>query len=268
MSTTIAIQQTLDFASGARITNLPAPASANEPARLADLNAAIEGLAWKDDVRVASIANINLASPGASVNGISMVSGDRFLAKDQTTPAENGIYIWNGSAVAATRALDASTSDELENAVVTVGEGTSAGSSFRQTSVNFTIGVGAVAWANFGNAAPAATETLAGIAEIATQSETDTGTDDLRFVTPLKLANWAKTPKGFASNIGDGSATAYVVTHNFNTFDVAVTVFRNSGNRDDIIVSIDRTSVNAVTITFASAPASNAFRVLVNKIIQ
>ena len=32
-----------------------------------------------------------------------------------------------------------------------------------------------------------ATETAAGIAEIATQGETNTGTDDLRFVTPLKL---------------------------------------------------------------------------------
>jgi hypothetical protein len=33
-----------------------------------------------------------------------------------------------------------------------------------------------------------ATETTKGVAEIATQSETDTGTDDERFVTPLKLA--------------------------------------------------------------------------------
>lgn len=33
----------------------------------------------------------------------------------------------------------------------------------------------------------AASETVAGIAEIATQAETDTGTDDLRIVTPLKL---------------------------------------------------------------------------------
>ena len=35
---------------------------------------------------------------------------------------------------------------------------------------------------------PDATETVKGIAEIATQAETDTGTDDTRFITPLKLA--------------------------------------------------------------------------------
>lgn len=36
--------------------------------------------------------------------------------------------------------------------------------------------------------APAATESIAGVAEIATQAETDAGTDDARFVTPAKLA--------------------------------------------------------------------------------
>ena len=35
-----------------------------------------------------------------------------------------------------------------------------------------------------------ATEGVAGIAEVATQAETDAGTDDTRFVTPAKLANY------------------------------------------------------------------------------
>ncbi len=47
-----------------------------------------------------------------------------------------------------------------------------------------------------------ATESLAGIAEIATQGETDAGTDDERFITPLKLANKA------ISNIADAIVTA------------------------------------------------------------
>lgn len=40
----------------------------------------------------------------------------------------------------------------------------------------------------------AATESVAGVAEIATQAETDAGTDDSRFVTPLKLTNWSGLP--------------------------------------------------------------------------
>lgn len=38
-----------------------------------------------------------------------------------------------------------------------------------------------------------ASETVAGVAELATQAETDTGTDDGRIVTPLKLANRTAT---------------------------------------------------------------------------
>lgn len=47
---------------------------------------------------------------------------------------------------------------------------------------------GSVTVNGIGFSNPAATDTLAGIAEIATQAEVDTGTDDARFVTPLKAA--------------------------------------------------------------------------------
>ena len=40
---------------------------------------------------------------------------------------------------------------------------------------------------------PSATEALAGVAEVATQTETDTGTDDTRIVTPQKLIQTATT---------------------------------------------------------------------------
>jgi len=51
-----------------------------------------------------------------------MSSGDRVLVKDQSSIPTNGIYIWNGAAVAMTRANDATTFNELEGAVVTVEE--------------------------------------------------------------------------------------------------------------------------------------------------
>ena len=162
-----------------------------------------------------------------------------------------------------TRALDASTFAELEQAVTTVEEGTNAGTSYRQTAVNGTIDSSSVAWTTFGTAAGAASETSSGIAELATQAETDTGTDDARIVTPLKLATSVYASKKNNTNIGDASATSYVVTHNFNTRDVLVEVIRNSGNFDTVLVEIQRTSVNAVTIIFDTAPASNAYRVLI-----
>ncbi len=41
-----------------------------------------------------------------------------------------------------------------------------------------------------------ATELIAGVAEIATQAETDAGIDDTKFITPLKLANWSGSQNG------------------------------------------------------------------------
>jgi hypothetical protein len=44
---------------------------------------------------------------------------------------------------------------------------------------------------------------------------------------------------------------------------VLVRVFPNSGQFDDVEVDVQRISVNAVTVIFATAPAANAFRVVV-----
>ena len=129
----------LDFNSAARIVNLPDPTLAQHPATKAYVDSAVEGLAWKDSVRVASVSNITLSGPGATIDGVTMAANDRVLVKDQLTQSQNGLYIWNGAAVSMTRAADASTFAELEQAVVTVEEGTSAGSTFRQTQVNGTI---------------------------------------------------------------------------------------------------------------------------------
>jgi hypothetical protein len=252
-----------DHDSVARILNLPAPASAAEPATKAYVDSAVEGLAWKDSARVATTANLNLAAPGASIDGITMVANDRVLVKNQTSQPENGTYIWNGAAVPMTRSADMSTADELEQAVIGVEEGTSAGSTFRQTTVNFTLGSGNVVFAAFGTSAPAASESTAGIAEIATQAEVDAGTDDARFMTPAKFAGSSLRLKKYAVLIGDGSATSYTVTHSLNTRDVTVAIYRNSGNYDEVIADVEHTSVNAVTVKFAAAPASNAFRVVV-----
>ena len=252
----------LDFQSVSKVVNLPTPSDSGDAASKSYVDSLVEGLAWKDSCRVATQSNLNLASPGATIDGITMASQDRVLVRNQTTTSDNGIYVWNGSSTAMTRSLDCSTFAEMEQAVTTIEEGTSAGATYRQDQVNGTLGSSAINWTTFGTSAPAASETTSGIAEIATQTEVNTGTDDLRIVTPLKLATWSGRIKKYATSIGDGSATSYTVTHNLASLDVAVTVFNNSTG-DEVITDVTHATTNTLTIVFATAPASNAYRVVV-----
>jgi len=146
----------LDLQSVSKVINLPTPTAAGDAVPKSYVDSAVEGLAWKDSARVSTQGNINLASPGATIDGITMISQDRVLVRSQTAPAENGIYVWNGAATAMTRSLDASTFAELEQAVISVEEATDADSSFRQTEVNGTIDSSSVVWGAFGTSAPSA----------------------------------------------------------------------------------------------------------------
>lgn len=253
----------IDLQNVSKVINVPTPQNPGDAVNMAYVDSAIEGLAWKDSVRVSTQSTIDLSSPGLTVDGIAMASQDRVLVRSQSTDSQNGIYVWNGATSLMTRALDATTFAELEQAVVTVEEGTDAGSTFRQTQVNGTIGTTSVLWAAFGRVAPSASETTAGIAEIATQAETDAGIDDARIVTPLKLAAWSGRLRKYATNIGDGSATSYTITHNLNTRDVLIRVYTNSGSYDDVEVDVTRPSTTTATLVFATAPSANAYRVVV-----
>jgi hypothetical protein len=258
------IQRSLDFGGARRILNLPDGVGAQEPATVAQLNAAVEGIAWKDSVRVRVSGNTNIAAPGAALDGVTMAANDRVLLGAQTLPAENGIYIWNGAAVPMTRAADMNVAAEVEQAVTTVEEGTSAGTSYRQTAVNVTLGTTALAWTVFGASAGAASTGSAGIVQLATQVEADAGSDAAKAITSATLAASVWASKKFTANFGDGSATSYAITHNLNSFDVDVEVFRNSGNRDTVLCEVQRTSVNQVTLVFDTAVAASALRVKIS----
>jgi hypothetical protein len=57
--------------------------------------------------------------------------------------------------------------------------------------------------------------------------------------------------------------TALVVTHNLGSDDVTVQVFETSGSKALVETDVERTSSNTVTLKFASAPASGAYRVVI-----
>lgn len=259
----------LDFGSVAKPTNLPTPTASGDGASKGYVDtaiaAAVNGLAWKDTVRVASVANVAVASPGATIDGVTMATNDRVLLKDQTTASENGIYVWNGAAVPMTRATDFDASGaEIEGAVVPVEEGTAnAATRWVLTTQNPTIG-GTLAFSNMASGAPNATTTVAGLVELATQGEVDAGTASPSnlVVTPVTLAAYSGRKLKATATIGDGSSTQIDVTHNLNTLDLEIEVRRVS---DGKIVDVEATafSVNVTRFNFAAAPALNALAVII-----
>ena len=110
------------------------------------VDAAIVGISWKQPVRAATTANITL-SGAQTIDTVSVVAGDRVLVKDQSTQANNGIYIvgtpW-------TRSPDADIWDELVSAMVFVESGGLAGAAFYcPVQPGGTLGVTAITWSNF-----------------------------------------------------------------------------------------------------------------------
>jgi len=66
-----------------------------------------------------------------------------------------------------------------------------------------------------------------------------------------------------ALTIGDASAATFTVTHAFNTRDVQVEIYETASPYASVICDVERTTVDAVTISFATAPGSGAYRVVV-----
>lgn len=110
-----------------------------------------------------------------------------------------------------------------------------------------------------------ATETRSGIAEIATQAEVSAGTDDSRFITPLKLVtHLSGYVGGYATNVGDGSAASFAISHGLNSSDVVVSVYDNA-TKEEVFTDVAITSASVVTVSFAAAPSANAYRVVIKK---
>ncbi len=67
----------------------------------------------------------------------------------------------------------------------------------------------------------------------------------------------------FKGTIGDGSSTSISVTHSLNTRDVTVSVREAASPYAQVLVASEATSINAVTLDFATAPSNGQYRVLV-----
>jgi hypothetical protein len=103
---------------GNRITGLGAPQAGTDAATMDYVDASRAGFrGTKDPVRVVADPGFDTASPGATIDGVTMAAGDRFLVPDA------GIYVFNGAGTAAT----ADNTGVSDGTTVAVAEGSDAG---------------------------------------------------------------------------------------------------------------------------------------------
>jgi hypothetical protein len=202
-----AITWTVDQnAGGQKLTNLGAPVSGTDAARLQD----VQNIPWKQVVRVATTANITL-SGAQTIDGVSVVAADRVLVKNQTTGSENGLYLCASGSW--TRTTDGDSSFELNAAVVIVGdEGTAnAGKRFAQTTVNPTVGSSTITWVDIGSGTSAAFPTSGNkyMTALATTSDFDSACSTTLAATPAGSSAVSVFVNGMRVRLGSKTSDCY-----------------------------------------------------------
>jgi hypothetical protein len=125
-----------------------APTGATDIANKQYVDYYAAGLSWKAPVTVASTANIATLSGLLTIDTVTLVAGETVLVKDQSTAADNGIYVVSAGAWA--RSVGADVWEEFIGAIVFVVEGTQTGSAwFCTAQPGGTLGVTANNWSNF-----------------------------------------------------------------------------------------------------------------------
>jgi hypothetical protein len=300
---------TADVAWGSnKITGLADPASAQDAATKAYVDASAQGLDTKASVRVATTANITLSAP-QTIDGVSVIAGDRVLVKNQTTGSQNGIYVVAAGAWA--RAADADTSAEVNAGMYTfVEEGTINGDSGWVLTTNnpITLATTALTFSQFSGAGSTsasnvnvggvgvykqqtgsnlefrgvnAGSTKVSVTNDAANNEIDVDVVEANLshaniggVTPIANGGTGATtaaaartalavPTIFAQDIGDGSSTSIVVTHNLGTKDVLWQLYDKTTPFSDQMPDFRRTSTTTATLVFSVAPTTNQYRVVI-----
>lgn len=274
-----------------KITSLADPTASTDAATKNYVDLAMQGATDKFAVRVVATTNVNTASAPTTIDGVTLAANDRVLLQGQTTASQNGIYVFNGAASAMTRATDMDAGTEFSGALVAVQAGTNSGSLWLCTNNGtVTVGTTSITFVEINKAADLQAGTgitisgntisvatsYAGGTSITTVGTIGTGTWQGTLITVGFGGTGASTAAGARTNlgapgkytqlIGDGSSTAITINqgvHGLNAGVNHVQVFdASTGELVGPKIVVDQSTGN-VTLTFTTAPASNAYRVLI-----
>lgn len=232
---------------GQKLSGVLDPTSAQDAATKNYVDNAVNGTDWKASCRAATTANITLSAP-QTIDGVSVIAGDRVLVKNQTTGSQNGIYVCGASGW--TRSLDADgtgvTGEVSPQMTVMIEEGsTLASTQWRVTNTGvITVGTTAITFAQIG----------AGVSYTAGAGISLSGT--------VIAVDTTVVARKYATAVGDGSATSIVVTHSLGTVDIICQV-RDATSGALVECDQAANSTTQVTLTFAVAPTASQYRCVV-----
>ena len=111
--------------SGGSITGIGSPSSNSDVAIKSYVDEAVAGLRTRIIAEAGTTANIDLTADlqnGDTIDGVTLVTGDRVLVKDQSTATQNGLYIVVASGTAS-RDPEYDTIAEISGSLIVVNQG-------------------------------------------------------------------------------------------------------------------------------------------------
>jgi hypothetical protein len=274
---------TTDIAMGThKLTGLQAGSATGHSVEFDQLNAAIAaavatataGLSWKAPVDLATTANIANVLTGApnTLDGVAFSTltaggvGARILVKNQSTPAQNGIYtvttVGTGANGVWARATDADTAAELQGgSLVPVDLGGQADTVWMLTADVVTVGTTALSFTQFG--AGAIYTASLGVQLVGSDIRANLGAG-------LTLSGNSIIPDYSAGNVMKNKvAVGFVGT---TGTDVTINHGLALSNKDDYLCEITEvgvgkvlcgelsTDANNIVVSFAVTPTTNQYR--------
>ncbi len=280
---------------GFTLTGLPAPTAAGQAAEyswvMSQVNASAAGISLQPPVEVVATTDQNIQTGGLlTIDGITLVAGQRVLLVGQTTQTENGVYL------AATGAWARATDTIApETFWYTIAGTAYAGTQWKVSNTGtITIGTTAITISQFGAPINYTASSTGGLSLAGTvfsillpaTSGLATSSTGLTVLLPassgLQLTSTglsvltaagsgivvgatgvavdpAVVNRKYSATFGDGTSTTFTITHNLNTLDV-ITQVRDVATGAVSYADIVNATVNTVTVSFSTAPAANSYR--------